>query len=248
MVESGETTTAGGTPGSESTTRREAAVAGGRAMLPLLLGVVPFGLVLGITAVDAGLSVVQVLGMSLFVFAGASQLAMVELLAADAGLSVVVATALIVNLRYLMYSASIAPRFRHYAARWKLVLSYLVTDQSYALAMARYERTTDGQPWYFVGAAVTIWAAWQAATVAGATAGATARSIPSLGFAVPLTFTALLVPTVTDSPRLVAAVVGGGVAVAAGGLPNRLGLLVGALAGVAAGVLSNRAATEGDPA
>lgn len=230
--------------------RGEALVDGGRAMLPLLLGVVPFGLVLGITAVEAGLSVTQVLGMSLLVFAGAAQLVMVELLGAGAGLAVVVATALIVNLRYLMYSASIAPRFRAYAGRWKVVLSYLVTDQSYAVAMARFERS-DGepsaQPWYFVGAALTIWGPWQVATVAGATVGASARSIPSLSFAVPLTFTALLVPTVTDSPRLVAALVGGGVAVAAAGLPNQLGLLAGAIAGVAAGVLAQRATGAAPP-
>jgi predicted branched-subunit amino acid permease len=115
-----------------------AAREGVRASLPLLVGVVPFGLVVGVAAVDAGLSPVAAFGMSVVVFAGASQLAVIELLRSDTPLLVVVITGVVVNLRMLMYSASIAPYFQRYRTRWKAVLAYFLTDQAYAVAIARY--------------------------------------------------------------------------------------------------------------
>ena len=105
---------------------------------PLMLGVVPFGLVAGIAAVEAGLDLPLAVAMSVFVFAGASQLAALELLGGDAPLTVVVLTAAVINLRMLMYSASIAPYFRGLPGRWRAGLAYLLTDQAYVLAVARY--------------------------------------------------------------------------------------------------------------
>uniref|UniRef100_UPI00374423E2 AzlC family ABC transporter permease n=1 Tax=Salinigranum salinum TaxID=1364937 RepID=UPI00374423E2 len=118
-----------------------AAREGIRAALPLTVGLIPFGLVAGVAAVDAGLSPVAAVGMSVVVFAGAAQLAVVDLLRTDANLVVVVLTGVVVNLRILMYSASIAPYFQRYGSRWKAVLAYFLTDQAYALSIARY--TTD---------------------------------------------------------------------------------------------------------
>jgi predicted branched-subunit amino acid permease len=114
-----------------------------RASLPLLVGVVPFGLVAGVAAVDAGLSPAAAFGMSVVVFAGASQLAVIELLRSDTPLVVVVLTGVVVNLRMLMYSASIAPYFQRYRTRWKALLAYFLTDQAYAVAIARYTRDDD---------------------------------------------------------------------------------------------------------
>lgn len=118
-----------------------AAREGIRAALPLTVGLIPFGLVAGVAAVDAGLSPVAAVGMSVVVFAGAAQLAVVDLLRTDTPLAVVVLTGVVVNLRILMYSASIAPYFQRYGSRWKAVLAYFLTDQAYALSIARY--TTD---------------------------------------------------------------------------------------------------------
>jgi predicted branched-subunit amino acid permease len=116
-----------------------AARAGVRASLPLLVGLVPFGLVAGVAAVDAGLSPVAAVGMSVVVFAGASQLAVIDLLGSDASLAVVVLTGVVINLRILMYSASIAPYFQRYRPRRKGLLAYFLTDQAYAVAVAWYE-------------------------------------------------------------------------------------------------------------
>ncbi|KTG09112.1 branched-chain amino acid ABC transporter permease [Haloprofundus marisrubri] len=112
--------------------------AGIRDAVPLFLGIVPFAVVFGVAAVDAGLSAAQAVGLSVFVFAGASQLATLDLLARDAAIPVVVLTAVVINLRMLMYSASIAPYFRSLAGRTKAFLAYLLTDQAYALSVAHY--------------------------------------------------------------------------------------------------------------
>jgi predicted branched-subunit amino acid permease len=215
--------------------------AGVRAALPSLLGLVPFGLVAGIAAVDAGLSPLQAVGLSAVVFAGASQLAAVDLLARDASLVVVVLTAVIINLRMAMYSASIAPHFESLRRRWEVVCSYLLTDVGYALSIAEFtERPTTNRRWYYLGAAGAIWAVWQVTTVAGVFLGAGVPDRWNVGFAVPLVFLTLLVSEVSDRPRLVAALIAGSVAVAGAGWPLNLGLLGGALAGVVVGVLVDR--------
>jgi predicted branched-subunit amino acid permease len=206
--------------------------------LPLLLGIAPFGLVVGVAAVEAGLTPLQTVATSVVIFAGASQLAAIDLLGRSAAPAVVVLTAAVINVRMVMYSASIAPRFRAYPRHLRPLCSYLLTDQAYALTVAPEERPS---VYHYLGIAGSLWAVWQVATVAGIALG---RGIPpswGLTFAVPLVFLAILVPTVTDRPRLVAALVGGVVAVLGGGLPFNLGLVTGALAGVGAGLVAERA-------
>ena len=216
---------------------------------PLLLGIAPFGLVTGISATDAGLSVFQALGMSLVVFAGAAQLAALELLNKNAPLGVVVLTAVVINLRMLMYSASIAPYLQAFSARLKAGLAYLLTDQAYALSVSRFRAgDADDRVAYYVGVGGTLWVVWQIATVVGAVAQAGIPEVLALDFTIPLVFLALLIPAAEDGPTTVAAIAGGVFAVVAAGLPLNLGLLVGATVGIAAGLASERAlpVEEGD--
>ncbi|GAA0207342.1 AzlC family ABC transporter permease [Halobaculum roseum] len=216
---------------------------GVRDTLPLLLGIVPFALVAGVAGVEAGLSPLQTVGLSVVVFAGASQLAAIELLGQDAALGVVVLTVVVINLRMLMYSASIAPYFRDLSARVRAGCAYVLTDQAYALALARYagERDSDRgsttrRPYYYLGVALTLWIVWQAGTIVGVVFGAAVPDGWRLGFAVPLVFLALLVPAVSDAPSLAAALVAAAVAVAGAGLPFNAGLIVGAVVGVVTGI------------
>jgi len=217
--------------------------AGVRAALPSLLGLIPFGLVAGIAAVNAGLSPLQAVGLSAVVFAGASQLAAIDLLASDASLAVVGLTAVVINLRMAMYSASIAPYFQSLCRRWTVACSYLLTDVSYALSITEFSEpdadAATSRRRYYLGVAVAIWVVWQATTVAGVLLGAGIPDGWNVGFAVPLVFLTLLVSDVSDRPRLVAAIVGGGVAVVGSGWPLNLGLLGGGLAGVVAGVVAD---------
>ena len=218
-------------------------LAGVRDVSPLLLGIVPFGLVAGIAAVEVGFTLVQAVGLSVIVFAGASQLAALELLGENAPLAVVIGTAVVINLRMVMYSASIAPHFARYGARIRATLAYVLTDQAYALSVAEFAENDDRSRWkYYLGAAGSLWIIWQVATIVGVVLGAGVPEEWGLTFAVPLVFLALLVPAMKDRPSTVAGAVGGSVAVVAAGLPLNLGLLAGALGGIVAGLITEEVA------
>jgi predicted branched-subunit amino acid permease len=201
-----------------------------------MVGVLPFGLVAGAAAVGEGLSVAQALGLSTIVFAGASQLAAIDLLGRDASLAVVVGTALVINTRMVMYSASIAPYFERLSTRERSLVAYLLTDQAYALSITRF-REHDTSLWYYLGTATPLWVVFVGATAVGAVAGAQLPPSLPLEFAVPLTFLAVTTPAIVDRPSVVAAAVGGTVAVLGVSLPFNLGLLAGATSGIVAGLV-----------
>lgn len=216
---------------------RSGFLAGARDMLPLLSGAVPFGMLVGVAAVGAGVTAVQATVMSVLLFAGASQLAAIDLLVRDAPVAVVVFTVLVVNVRMTMYSASIAPHFRQFAPRWRWPFVYVLTDYTYALSIIEFDESSpDYNRRYYLGAAVPLWIAYVGATAAGAALGARVPAAWGLDFAIPLVFVALVVPTVENRATLLAAVAAGIVAVAGAGLPFNLGLVVAAVAGVAAGL------------
>jgi predicted branched-subunit amino acid permease len=217
------------------------------AAAPIAVGVIPFGLVAGAAPVDAGLGVTESIGFSVLVFAGASQLAAIDILDDGGAVAVAVISALMINLRFLMYSASLAPHLAEASRRRRLLSAYVLTDQAYALAIGRF---TGRQPLpdpgqrlrYYLGAALTFWVTWQAATVAGAVVGGSIPDSIPLDFAIPLAFLALLVPAVTDRPTVVAAAVGGLGTVAAAELgAGDLSLVLGASAGILAGTLAGAA-------
>jgi 4-azaleucine resistance transporter AzlC len=215
-----------------------------RAFAPLLIAVVPFGLVFGIVA--AGSDVGPWLGgaTSFIIFAGAAQLATLQLIDAGAAGAVVVATALVINARHFMYSAALAPAFREFPRGARIALPYLLTDQAFALSIVRFGQVEDPvyRRWFFIGAGLSLWVPWQVFTIAGIVLGAQVPDSWSLDFAIPLMFVILLVPTIKGRPELVAALVGAGIAVAAAGAPYGLGLIIGAISGVVAGVIAQRVA------
>nr|WP_276275585.1 AzlC family ABC transporter permease [Halomicroarcula sp. SYNS111] len=150
-------------------TARDDFVAGVRTMAPVLPGILPFTLIFGVVAVSVGITPLQAVAMSVVLFAGTSQLAAIELIGQHAPAAVVVLTVVVINLRVVMYSASMAPYFSDLGVRWRGVLSYLLTDHVYALAITEAE-VTDGSVslrWYFLGLGTAIWVAFQAGTVAG---------------------------------------------------------------------------------
>jgi predicted branched-subunit amino acid permease len=229
--------------------------AGAMAIVPMLIGVIPFGLVAGVTPVAGGLGGDAAVGFSTIVFAGASQLAAIEVLSNGGEAIVAALAACTINLRMLLYSASLAPYLSSERFGRRMAVAYLLTDQAYAVSILRWrgERTAGSEPsgderalldrrWsFYLGAGLTLWGAWQASTVAGVLLGnAIPDSVP-LGFAVPLVFLVLLVPTLDRAHAVVAAGVGGlatVVALEAGVGP--LSVMVGAVAGVLAGALADR--------
>lgn len=215
--------------------------AGVKAEAPILLGVLPFGLIFGALALQAGIPPAPALAMSSIVFAGSAQFVATQLFAAGAPAVILLLTAFVVNLRHLLYSASVAPYLSRLRPAWKGVLAYLLTDEAYAVAITHYQQTgtrENNQHWFFLGAGLTLWVTWQASTAAGIFLGARIPASWNLEFALPMTFLALARPAVTDRATAVAALTAGIVAVLAYGLTMRLGIIVAAAAGIAAGLLT----------
>ena len=222
------------------TERRRAALLGLRDVLPILPGIVPWGMIAGVGAVSAGLTGAQSVGLSLLVFAGASQLVFVDLLAQGAALPVVVLATLVVNLRYLMYSAALAPRLAGLAPGPKAVAAYLMTDQGFAVSVSRWDREPGfaHRLAYYLAASLALWTSWQSGVVAGTFLGARLPEGLELDFAVPLVFIALLVPTLKDRGTVAAALSAGAVVLLGRTLPWNLGLMAACLAGIAIGRLA----------
>jgi len=210
--------------------------------LPLLIGIAPFGMIYGVLAIKAGFPAGAAQAMSAIVFAGSSQFMIVNLVAGGSPWPVVVLTAVVVNLRHALYSASLAPYLKHLPASWKAVLAYVLVDEAYAVGIHHYEKNgLAGHPhWFLLGSGLAVWICWQASTALGIFLGAQIPAGWSLDFTLALTFIAIVVPALRERPLLVSAVTAGVTAVAAHALPYKLGLILAALAGIAVGLWSDR--------
>ncbi len=204
---------------------------GVRALLPMHLGVMPFGVIYGIVALQSGIPPFAALLMSSIVFAGSAQFLLAQLVGAGAPALLMIGAAGLVNLRHALYSASVAPTLERLSWRWKLLLAYLLTDEAYAAAIPHLLASprSPSAHWILFGAGFALWAGWQIATLAGVALGARLPGHLSLDFALPLTFIAIVVPLLTDRRRIVIALVAALLAVLLAGLPYKLGLFFAAL-------------------
>lgn len=218
---------------------------GMRDTVPMLVGAVPFGIVYGTLAVSSGLSVGATLAMSLLVFAGSAQFVAASLVASGTSLTVILLTTLIINLRHMLYSASLLPFVRHLPQRWRVALAFWLTDESFAVVHRHYllnDAPLVNKHWYFLGSCLAMYSLWFFCTLVGVVLG---QALPSLGdwgldFAMVATFIGIVVPLLRNQPMIVAALVASLVALAAHGLPYKLGLMLAALLGVSAGVIAER--------
>ena len=213
---------------------------GAKTISPMIAGAGPFGMILGVVTADMGLSATEGIGMSILMFAGTAQLVALQLYAAGAALWVIVLSATIINLRHVIYSASISKHFRPVSIWWKVIISYALVDQTYAFAIAQFEKHPDSsyKEWFFLGMALFIFTIWHLAMVIGYYAGALIPESWSLGFVVPLIFVALLALAVEGWPFIGAALVAATVSIAGLGLPHNLGLIIAILSGIAFGTIA----------
>lgn len=220
---------------------RDAFLAGLHDLAPALASLFPIAAILGVTAVDIGLTGPQAVWMSVGVYTGLAQAAMLELIGANAPAAVVVLAGVLVNLRLLMYSASLARHLDRISLPERLPVAYLLVDTVYAVSYAAFEgEATDHPTAYYLGAAVGSWVVWQVGTLVGIRFGDVVPEGLNLAFAIPLVFVALLVPILDDRPSLAAGCVAGLVAVAGAGLPFEAGLVLGSGVGIVAGVATRR--------
>ena len=217
--------------------------AGAREIVPAIPPNVAFGILFGAAAVEVGFSPTQATAMSLFIFAGTAQMAAVELLRTDAALSVVLATVLVLNLRYVIYSASLAPKVANLSSKWRALMGYALSDINYALAYFKFsEAETSNRDqgvhkgWYYVGLTAPFVISFVLATLIGGLLGAAIGAELNLEFIIPLIFIALVVPRIETRTEVLVAGVAGIIAIVAVGVPFNLGLIIATVAGVAVGL------------
>lgn len=197
--------------------------------------------------VASGIAPVVAMLISVVVFAGASMVAAAQLLASGTPALLVVLTTLFINLRFMMYSASLRLHLAHLPLRWRLLVAYLQADNVYGLTLARFSEKSlslEGRLGYFLGAGVPIWLAWQAAVLAGVVIGAGVPASWRLEFAGPLAFIAMTVPLLRDRATLAAALAAGLVVVATAALPLRLNVMLAAVAGIGVGLFFEKYKTR----
>jgi predicted branched-subunit amino acid permease len=229
-----------GTQAQVARARRAALLAGLRVVAPARVALAAWGLVTGVAMVKTGLTQVQALGMTLLLFAGSAQLAALPLIAADAPIWVVLLTAAVVNLRFVIFSAGLYPYFRHLPLARRIALGYVTGDVSFALAVSRWS-AQPGPPvgstervWFYIGICSGTWIVWQASSIAGILLGSQVPGTWGLDFVAILALVALVLPMITSTPALAGAVVAGVVAVLAAGVPLKLGLVLAVIAGISA--------------
>jgi 4-azaleucine resistance transporter AzlC len=221
-----------------------------QAELPILIGVAPFGMIYGVLALQAGLPPAEAQAMSAVVFAGSAQIVLTQLVNIGAPALVMILTVAVINLRHALYSASMAPYVQRLRPAWKLLLSYLLTDEAYVVAILHYDQTeaqaagepqaADQRHWFFLGAGLALWSCWQLSTAVGIFLGAAVPASWGLEFTLPLTFIALVVPNLKTRAEAAAALAAGLAALLAFSLPYKLGLIAAALIGVLAGLAVDR--------
>lgn len=221
---------------------RASALAGIRALTPLAMAVFPFGLVYGVLVARSDVPNWVGALASPVIYAGAAQIALIDLLDRDAPIVVAVGTALIINLRMMMYSAALAPAIAGFGRGWRALAPYAITDQLTVVSLLWFEDHPDPRDRraFFVTGGLFFLGAWILGTLIGIATGAQVPDGLQLGFAIPLTFLALLVPTLRGRPELTAALASALAVVVVAGLPYSLGVPVGAVVGVAAGLAVSR--------
>ena len=210
-----------------------------RDTLPMMLGALPFGVIFGTLATGAGLSPAATMAMSLLVFSGSAQFVAILLLGSGSGLWVIWFATLVLNLRHLLYAATLVDHVRHLRHHWRFALAAWLTDETFAVMERRYRRSRGGNAhWYYLSSCINMYLNWAFWTAFGIAMGQRFPEIQNWGleFAMVATFIGIIVPQLTSAPYIVAAITAAVVAVAANPLPYKMGLMLGGLAGIAVGL------------
>ncbi len=206
---------------------------------PFILVVVPFAMLFGVLATEAGLNVLETLAFSAVVFAGAAQFTALQLMQENAPTAIVLASALAVNLRVAMYSASLTPWIGAAPFWQRAIAAYFTVDQSYACSVAQYEKepqmSVPQRMAYFSGVLSPIVPLWYISTVIGSLVGTQVPDSWALDFALPITFLALVAPMLRTAAHVVAAVVGITLSLLTATVPYSLGLIIAGTVGMMAG-------------
>ena len=180
---------------------------------PLMIPVVPFGLIFGILAIDIGFSPIATMGMSLIIFGGASQIILLQLFSGGASSLVIISSVGAVNSRHLLYGAVVSEHVSDLKLIWKIIISYFLIDQAFARSNDYLKKSNEKNKYFhLIGGGATCWVIWQSTTFLGIILGAAIPEKLGLSFVVPLTFLAILIDDFRKMNNLIVIVVSGLVA------------------------------------
>ena len=174
-------------------------------ILPLMIPVIPFGIIFGAIGIELGFGPYLTYATSIIIFSGASQIVMLQLLSAGASSLVAITSSSVISTRHLLYGAVVSQHLSQLSLYWKIVLSYLLTDQAFAVSNEYFKRNTNNifKHYHLVGSGFTLWFIWQLTTVIGIVLGSIVPNELGLTFTIPLTFLALLVNYLRNINHLV---------------------------------------------
>ena len=177
---------------------------------PLMIPVVPFGIIFGVLAIDLGLSPITIIAMSIIIFGGASQIIFLQLFSAGASSLIILSSVGAVNSRHLLYGAVLSEHMSDFKMTWKIIISYFLVDQAFAVTNSYLKKSTDkDKAFHSFGAGVTCWVIWQITTIIGIFLGSIIPEKLGLSFAVPLTFLALIVDDLRKLINVIVIIISG---------------------------------------
>jgi predicted branched-subunit amino acid permease len=223
--------------------QRDAFIAGVKACVVFMPSYIPFGLVCGVAAVQAGLGEFGALALAAFAFAGSSQAVLTQFLSGGAPLAMAIASGLVVNLRMAVYSAALSQRMSVTTRKERMLWAAFLVDQTFICNEARHERGDHmAHPLaFYLGCAAVIWPFWILTNAVGAFAGAQVPPSWQLEFTIPLSFVAMVVPMLKTRAHVVAAFAGAVAGVALYALPLKTGLIAACVLGTCVGMLVDAA-------
>lgn len=208
--------------------------------MPLFVPAIPFGLVLGLAITESGINEFLGWSSSPIIFGGAAQLILITLLGSGAAVAAAIGAALVVNARHVMYSAALAPTFQRQPRWFRWLGPFVLVDQMFALSSIHANDDPDDFRTFYLAAGATFFTAWNVTVALGLIIGPVVPQSWQLEFAIPVMFVGLVVMGIDRYPKVIAALVGAGTTYLLAGLPNRVGLLIGAFVGIIVASLSER--------
>lgn len=207
--------------------------------IPLQLGVFPFGIAYGILGIEVGLTNIQTYLLSIIIFAGVSQIVFAQLFSTFTPSFMIVGTIGIVNLRHILYGVSLSSYLKKLSLKWRIILSYLITDEAFAISYKRFseEKKTKYMHFHLLGSGITLWTSWQISTLIGIFIGPSIPNSLNLEYVIPLSFIAIVVVSINTKIKLIVFIMSALLSILLRDLPWNLWIITSALISIIIGVL-----------
>jgi 4-azaleucine resistance transporter AzlC len=211
-------------------------------ILPLMIPVVPFGIIYGVIGVEIGFSPMEVFAMSFVIFAGSSQIAFAQLFAAGASPLVMISSVAVINSRHILYGAVLAEYLGKLRLTWKIILSYLMADQAFSVSSAYFKKNVKNKNVHFhmLGSGLTLWSLWQLSTLIGIVLGNIVPAQLGLEFAIPLTFFSLILSELRKLDHVIIILISGICSVLTYNFPFKIYIIFSAIFSLGISIIINK--------